>query len=910
MFNSSCAYTLYRRICSCVLFVASLATVSSVCADEEAAASIPDSFFNGWLVGQAEKAASRRAAAASVAAEAPPALSGTLTMSAEPSSGPSLFALSQLERRASGTGIDRVPARAEGSTDPGPRPEVIDIPSQMDLVELHDVDIVIDGHVDEAAWRRVSGFQNMIVVDPDTLAEPEYPTLIRMFYTDHGLYVAADMEQPPDTLVSRLSARDLNLNRDGFTITIDTSGKGLFGFWFAINLGGSKEDGKVLPERNFSREWDGAWHGATAATATGWSAEMFIPWSIVAMPPEPGKRRMNFFVSRKVAFTNERYGWPALPFTNARFMSALQPIAMDEVNPKQQWEVFPYAARSADGIYDETSGKVGVNFSWRPMPNMQVTGALNPDFGAVESDDVVVNLTAYETYFPEKRLFFLEGSEAFETTPRSIPMRGSSRGSGARRAPSTYTPEPTTVLNTRRIGGAARQLDVPDGVDVAGPERSRPTELLGAVKVVGQTNAFRFGMLAASEDDVALRGTVEETDEDVYVRAPGRDFTVGRVLWEQQSGTGRQAHGLISTLARTPEYDAVVHGLDSHFLTQNGKWTIDTQVLNSVKEEEHGYGGFADIRFTPRQGEFHRISVDYLDDKLDISDLGFLRRNDLRGVRYTRFNNTSSGLPSFMRTRSIGFFSAAQTNSDGDLIRAYLGTGISAYFTNQSSVNVQLSWRPSMVDDRSSFGNGSFETAVGEYAIVTYGTDTAKKFSYSVQTGYQTDELGDPAYIGDIGFAYSPMTRLRLDYDLRYRDSKGWVISVGGGDFTRYFSEQVTQLMSLDFFLTATQQFRATLQWTGINATERDFWRVPDTLGELVAREADDENGDFTISRLTAQLRYRWEIAPLSDLFVVYTRGSNVPSMEFDGFSGLFSEALKDPIVDIFVVKLRYRFGS
>ena len=859
---------------------------------------------------------------------------------ARPASGPSLFTLARdtsLSPRSTAASSDRntsvdsasrsiqdIPLQASreaGVATGSNRARVIDIPPQMDLVELNGVDVVVDGHLDEEAWNRVPGFENMIVVSPDTLVDPEFRTLTRIFYTKRGLYVSADMEQPADTLVQRLSARDQDLNRDGFGITLDTSGKGLFGFWFSLNLGGSKEDGKVLPERNFSSEWDGAWHGASTVTETGWTAEMFIPWSILAMPPEVGKRNMSFFVSRKVAFRNERYGWPALPFTQARFMSAMQPMAMEDVNPKQQWELFPYANTSADGIHDETDRKVGLNFSWRPAPNLQLSGAANPDFGAVESDDVVVNLTAYETFFPEKRLFFLEGSEVFETTPRGTPFRGSSRGGGARVAPSTYNMEPTTLLNTRRIGGSAKHLDYEDEIDIPGPELSKPTDLLGAVKLVGQASAFRFGFLGAMEDDVELRGsrevlneTGELTEEDVIVSAPGRDFGIARVLWERQSGTGRQAHGLITTFADTPEYGATVTGFDSHFLTQNGKWSIDSQLINSRKDSETGYGAFADIRYTPKQGIFHRLSLDFLDDTLDVSDLGFLRRNDLRGFRYARFHNTSRNLPDMLRSRSIGLFLSGQTNSNGDLIRGYLGTGVGFYFTNQSAIDVQLSVRPKIVDDRSSFGNGSFEAEETKFLTITYGSDSSKKFSYSLQTGVIDEDLGDPAYIGDIGFTYSPLSRLRFDYDLRYRDSEGWLLYSGDTDFTRYYSEQLSHLFSFDFFISAKQQFRATLQWTGINATERDFWRIhdPDQIGKLESHmdDPDADSDGFTISRLTAQVRYRWEIAPLSDLFIVYTRGSNLPSLGHADFDHLFREALRDPIVDVIVVKLRYRFGS
>ena len=472
--------------------------------------------------------------------------------------------------------------------------------------------------------------------------------------------------------------------------------------------------------------------------------------------------------------------------------------------------------------------------------------------------------------------------------------------------------EPTTVLNTRRIGGSAKHVDVPDGIEVAGPELSKPTDLLAAVKVVGQTSGFRYGVLGAVEDDVELRGKLEETDEDVLIHAEGRNFGITRLLWERQSGTGRQAHGYINTIADTPEYNAMVHGLDSHFLTQNGKWSIDTQLLNSIKESETGYGGFADVRYTPKQGEFHRFSFDFLDDTLDVSDLGFLRRNDVRGMRYTRFSNTAVGLPDFLRARGIGLFAAAQANADGDLIHSYLGTGISLQFQNQSLLHFNYSFRPKLVDDRSSYGDGSYKTERTNFVALTYSTDSAKKFSYSVQGGMRSDELGDPAYFGDVGFTYSPVSRLRFDYDFRYRDSRGWVLYMGDRKFNRFYSEQVSQLVSLDYFLSARQQFRATLQWTGINASERDFWQLPDDMGPLVVRSVDplEDSSDFTISRMTAQLRYRWEIAPLSDLFVVYTRGSNVPSLGHADFDKLFRESLSDPIVDVLVIKLRYRFGS
>ena len=153
------------------------------------------------------------------------------------------------------------------------------------------------------------------------------------------------------------------------------------------------------------------------------------------------------------------------------------------VNPRQQWEIYPYVSATSDEIRNEADGRGGIDVAWRPSSNLQLTATVNPDFGSVESDDVVVNLTAYETFFPEKRLFFLEGTEVFVTSPRSNPRGpGSPSGSGGRQSPGMYRMEPSTLLNTRRIGGSAKQVTIPEGVTVSGVEQGKPSELTGAVK--------------------------------------------------------------------------------------------------------------------------------------------------------------------------------------------------------------------------------------------------------------------------------------------------------------------------------------------------------------------------------------------------------------------------------------------
>ena len=439
-----------------------------------------------------------------------------------------------------------VPQDPEGTT-PGSAPERLlltatGIRETTDVViprfDESAIDFKLDGKLNEPVWAAVPGYDNMRVLEPDTLAVPRHRTLMRYFYTARGLYVSMYAEQPRDTLLERLSSRDDFFSRDSVSITLDTSGAGIYGYWFSVALGDSLSDGKIAPERNYSREWDGPWDARTARTEAGWSAEMFLPWSMMAMPAAEGERRIGLYVSRQVGYLDERFGYPHLPATGARFMSALQPMTFSTVAPKRQLDLYPYASATHDFEAPDSKGRVGMDIFWRPSTNLQMSATVNPDFGAVESDDVVINLTATETYFPEKRLFFLEGNEVFETTPRSRPNSSGGRTAGSRRTSSLFAPAPTQVVNTRRIGGSP-DVSVPAGLEVPGYELAKPTDLMGALKATGQVSRVRYGAMGAIEDDMIIPGYDADGDE-VDVATHGREFGVARVLY-QDVGASRKS---------------------------------------------------------------------------------------------------------------------------------------------------------------------------------------------------------------------------------------------------------------------------------------------------------------------------------------------------------------------------------
>ena len=127
-----------------------------------------------------------------------------------------------------------------------------------------------------------------------------------------------------------------------------------------------------------------------------------------------------------------------------------------------------------------------------------------------------------------------------------------------------------------------------------------------------------------------------------------------------------------------------------------------------------------------------------------------------------------------------------------------------------------------------------------------------------------------------------------------------------------YEAEQLLPGISLDYFLSAKQQLKVVLQWVGVKARGQAAYRIPESAGDLARDPASDANlVDFSVSQVSLQARYRWELAPLSDLFVVYTRQSNQAALLMDqDFGDVFQNSYRSPLTDAFVVKLRYRFGS
>ena len=766
---------------------------------------------------------------------------------------------------------------------------------QITRIEQSDAEITIDGFIDEDVWKDLPVIDGMKVIDPDTLADTPYETHVRFFYTERGIYLSAMNFQPQETLMARMTSRDVRLERDGFVVAIDASGEGLYGFYLRINLGNSLTDATILPERTFNFQWDGPWLARTQALENGWSAEYYIPWSMMPLPQVDDDRKIGIYLERQVGhLQGEAWANPPLPGTVNQFLSAFEKYELKDIEPRRQLTYYPFASGIYDGVRDESTYKVGTEIFWRPTSNSLLSASLNPDFGNVESDDVVVNLTAFEVFFPERRVFFLEGQDVFNTSPRTS-GRGGPGG-------------PISLLNTRRIGGAAI-YDVPDEVNVVPTDLSQPSELIGAVKLTGQSGNWRYGTLLASETESQIAGTLDDGTQ-VTLNAVGRDFSIARLLYEDTSSGGRRAIGWMGTNLSHPTIDATAHAVDMHYFSADNRFVIDTQIMHSNVDGKTGNGFLGDVAFRPRRGLQHGLRATYIDDTLDINELGFLTRNDQMNLDYNMFN-IESDVPG-LRQRTTSLFISNQWNTDGEPVRLGLFLNRGYNTLNNNTYDVSLRYFPERIDDRLGRGTGDFKVE-GRYGLnLGFRTNPADKLAFNFDLNLDQDELGPARTGASARFTWRPNDRFSSDLRLDYTDREALLVHKGSGSYTSFESHQWAPRLEMNYFLNAWQQLRFTLQWTALKAFEDRFWQVDSQNLDFLqpVAKSDDDSDNFTISRLTFQARYRWEIAPLSDLFVVYTRGSNLPTDSFETFQDLLVQSWTDTIVDTLAIKLRYRFGS
>src|SRR5712671_2719445 len=293
----------------------------------------------------------------------------------------------------------------------------------------------IDGRIDTEEWEGARHIVDFRKVQPLNGEPASLRTEAWILATPEGLAIAFRCTQPREVPLTRQRVqRDFEEQVDRVNVMIDFDGDHRTGFDFTLSSTDGIFDAVITNENQFNKDWDGNWRHAVREDDTGWTAEVLLPWHITSMRRAKGDTRtVAIYLDRVVGMTGERVAWPLASFERPRFLSDFASIVVANYT-SSLLAITPYVSGLYDNVAKRGKFDAGVDLFWKPNGQMQVTATLNPDFGQVESDDLVVNFDATEVFISDKRPFFTENQGIFEFT-----------------TPSDFS----QLLYTRRIGGPA-----------------------------------------------------------------------------------------------------------------------------------------------------------------------------------------------------------------------------------------------------------------------------------------------------------------------------------------------------------------------------------------------------------------------------------------------------------------------
>jgi hypothetical protein len=391
-------------------------------------------------------------------------------------------------------------------------------------------EVVIDGRLDDSDWARAPVAAGFVQQRPEPGAPETERTEVRVLYDSRNLYVGMRMyDSSPDSIAAQLGRRDAtDLHADRAHVMIDSYLDRRTAFRFAVNAAGVKLDVMQFDDIREDISWNAVWDVATQIDSLGWTAEFRIPFSQLRfIPPESGDIVWGINFARDIARRNERTYWaPTEPGAN-RFVSLFGDLYGLRISrAPTRLELLPYTAARMDRapahpddpFHSGAAGGVdaGLDVMYGLGPNLTLSATINPDFGQVEVDPAVVNLSAFETFFPERRPFFLERADIF-----NFDLNIGDGGS-------------ETLFYSRRIGRAPRGGVPEDAVFSDIPSGSR---ILGAAKVTGRVNGWSVGFLDAVSDGVTARYSDPAGNQHSRLVEPLTNYAVARLSRNFRGGT-------------------------------------------------------------------------------------------------------------------------------------------------------------------------------------------------------------------------------------------------------------------------------------------------------------------------------------------------------------------------------------
>lgn len=732
-------------------------------------------------------------------------------------------------------------------------------------------EVRIDGELNEPEWERAQVFTDFRVTQPYTLGAPRYPTEARLLGTPQGIVVGFRCTHPPETPRQLAQTpRDADNNGDRVNIYIDFNADAQVAYNVTIALAGSLQDATLTNENQYSTDWDSDVEYAIRQTDQEWFVEVLLPWTTASMKDaDAPKRTIGIAFDRVIGATQERSALAGVSFSRPRYVSEFPRVEIDQY-PGSLLHFFPYASVANDLVGDEVDMKVGADIQWKPSGKFQLTAALNPDFGQVEADELVVNFDAIEVAFSDKRPFFAENQALFDIR---VPETDSQRLTARDR-----------LLYTRRIGGQ-RDDDPLQAADID-----------GALKINGNVGRLDYGVLSAVESD--------------YGDDLGRAFAGTRLRY----ASGPVTLGYMGTWVDRPFLDrsAQVHSGD-FIWRPNSQLMLQGQVIGSMIEQSaddtSGDGEIFLAVYTPSPDWQHELGLTHYADALDFNDLGFQARASVNRAsyliarRFRNFDESDARAGVIWRVRP-----ELRYNDSGERLGHFLGVFRESRQRVGSVFNTSLEVSGAGVDDLISRGHGDVQMDARLIAL-TQNYQSARFGKWRLFAAGSLLQEGNDDFAFEADSRIEHFTRDDLSWSVRgvMRWSRDWLIWQQDNLLASFERRRAILQSDLNWFPAARHELRVKLQWLAIDAHNPQPLRI-DPSGRLI--ESSDVVQPFEVNNFGLQIRYRWTFAQQSDLYVVYGRGGITfeEGESRDGFGGLLESAAELRDSDQLLVKARYRF--
>jgi hypothetical protein len=719
--------------------------------------------------------------------------------------------------------------------------------------------VQIDGRIQADEWLEARHITEFRQVQPLNGEPASLPTEAWILATPEGLAVAFRNTHPASVpRTQQRVQRDFEEQVDRVNVMIDFDGDRRTGYAFRVSSTDGINDSILTNENNFNSDWDSNWLHAVSADEQGWSVEILIPWHIAPMRQAEGKRTLGVYLDRVTGATGERAAWPWASFERPRFLSDFAPLEVPAYS-QSLLAITPYASGLYDVVNSSGEADAGVDVFWKPNGQVQLTATVNPDFGQVESDDLVVNFDATETFFSDKRPFFTENQGLFEFT-----------------TPSDFS----QLLYTRRVGGPSD-----DGEGLG--------DIIAALKLNGSFGATKYGLFAAEEDETA-----------------GKSFSALRLVRD----FSRQNLGLMLTRTERPFLDreATVAGID-HDWKPTARWNIRTRLFTSDVDQggesvrDTGATVWADYEMD--HGWRQQWIGMHFGDQLQINDAGYLQRNSTNYFHW-QLNRRFTELPKESRYASKDWRWRASTNHNdvGQRLNHQFRVSRESRLRNGSYEYAQINVNSAGIDDLILRGNGYVNKPPNFNSYFEYDRPRKGKWGFHAEAELFSGGLSGNDRIGH-RFEVEPRYFISDAFNLylglsasRNRDWLVWQRENLLGSFERRNAELSA---GFDWTLSSRQELRLKLQAIGLDATARQAYRI-DPAGN--ALESGDPIEDFSVQNLGVQLRYRYEVAPLSYLYVVYGRGGYQQELRGEDAVGSLGSSFSLRDDEQLLVKFSYRF--